>query len=95
VYQISKPKDSPKKRYSKSTDMCSYEKTFTAANFDNLPTGCKNPILPFKIVLHTILQNRVGISFLLNEYLVFAQIQSSISLLKSIVQCSFFLKLNY
>jgi len=37
VYQIWRPKDSPKKRYSKSTNMCSCEKNFTTANFNSLP----------------------------------------------------------
>jgi len=31
------PKDSPKERYSKSTNMCRYEKKFTATNFNSLP----------------------------------------------------------
>jgi len=35
--QISRPKYLYKKRYSKSTNMCSCEKNFTTTNFDTLP----------------------------------------------------------
>jgi hypothetical protein len=37
VCQISRPKDTPTKSYSKSTNIGSCGKFFTAANFDNLP----------------------------------------------------------
>jgi len=37
VYQISRPKDLLKKRYSKSINMCSCKMLFTTTNFDSLP----------------------------------------------------------